>query len=64
MNFFLYRPDIIDYQKLNKTEPEINLSTAFEVAEEQLGIVPLLDVEGLYLNAVETQMSACFLLGG
>lgn len=51
--FFFFRPDVIDYSKLNKVEPEINLSTAFEVAEEQLGIVPLLDVEG---NAIECQV--------
>lgn len=44
--FFFFRPDLIEYDKLSKSEPEKNLNLAFEVAETQLEIPQLLDAEG------------------
>ena len=41
------RPDLIEYEKLTKSEPEKNLNLAFEVAETQLEIPQLLEAEGL-----------------
>ena len=41
-----FRPDLIEYDKLSKSEPEKNLNLAFEVAETQLEIPQLLDAEG------------------
>jgi len=41
-----FRPDLIEYDKLSKSEPEMNLNLAFEVAETQLEIPQLLDAEG------------------
>lgn len=43
---FYFRPDLIDFNKITKAEAEQNLEQAFEVAETQLGITPLLDPEG------------------
>jgi len=40
------RPDLIEYEKLTKAEPEKNLNLAFEVAETQLEIPQLLEAEG------------------
>lgn len=44
---FVVRPDLIEYEKLTKSEPEKNLNLAFEVAETQLEIPQLLEAEGL-----------------
>lgn len=44
--FYYFRPDLIDYEKLSKVDAEQNLEQAFDVAETQLGITPLLDPEG------------------
>ena len=41
-----FRPDLIQYDKLSKANPMQNLQNAFTVAEEKLGITPLLDPEG------------------
>ncbi len=41
-----HRPDLIDYQRLNSKEHIHNLNNAFTVAEDRLGIRPLLDAEG------------------
>jgi len=43
----VYRPDLIEYEKLTKAEPEKNLNLAFEVAETQLEIPQLLEAEGI-----------------
>lgn len=40
------RPDLVDFEKLTKAEPEKNLNLAFEVAETQLEIPQLLEAEG------------------
>lgn len=42
-----FRPDLIEYDKLTKSEPEKNLNLAFEVAETQLEIPQLLEAEGI-----------------
>lgn len=44
--FSLFRPDLIQYDKLQKSNAMYNLQNAFQVAEEKLGITPLLDPEG------------------
>ena len=46
--FFFFRPDLIEYDKLTRSEPEKNLNLAFEVAETQLEIPQLLEAEGTY----------------
>lgn len=40
-----HRPDLIQYDKLSKAEPLKNLNNAFQVAEDKLGLAPLLDAE-------------------
>ena len=44
---YFFRPDLIEYDKLTKSEPEKNLNLAFEVAETQLEIPQLLEAEGI-----------------
>lgn len=41
-----FRPDLIQYDKLQKSNALYNLNNAFEVAEEKLGLTRLLDPEG------------------
>lgn len=43
---FDFRPDLIQYDKLQKSNALYNLNNAFEVAEEKLGLTRLLDPEG------------------
>ena len=43
---FHFRPDLIQYDKLQKSNGMHNLNNAFKIAEEKLGITPLLDAEG------------------
>jgi len=40
-----HRPDLIDFDSLDKADHKKNLQLAFDVAEKHLGISPLLDVE-------------------
>ncbi|XP_057577784.1 spectrin beta chain, non-erythrocytic 5 [Hippopotamus amphibius kiboko] len=40
-----HRPDLLDYSSLNPDRPLHNLHCAFHVAEQELGIAPLLDPE-------------------
>lgn len=40
------RPDLVDYNKLKRSNPTHNLQNAFNVAEQKLGVTKLLDPEG------------------
>lgn len=42
----LYRPDLIDFDKLKKSNAHYNLQNAFNLAEQHLGLTKLLDPEG------------------
>lgn len=42
-----HRPDLIDYDSLSKNNPRENLELAFSVAEKELDIMRLLDIEDL-----------------
>lgn len=42
-----HRPDLIDFESLNKADTRANIAMVFEVAKNSLGIEPLLDVEDL-----------------
>lgn len=41
-----HRPDLVHFEKLQKSNALFNLQTAFDTAEQQLGITKLLDAEG------------------
>jgi spectrin beta len=41
-----HRPDLIDFDKLKKSNAHHNLQNAFNLAEQHLGLHKLLDVEG------------------
>lgn len=45
-----HRPDLIQYDKLNKSDPIKNLNNAFQVAEEKLGLARLLDAEDVWTD--------------
>lgn len=45
-----HRPDLIQYEKLSKSEPIKNLNNAFQVAEEKLGLARLLDAEDVWTD--------------
>jgi Ca2+-binding EF-hand superfamily protein len=42
-----HRPDLLDFDKLSKSNPRENLELAFSVAENNLGIARLLDVDDI-----------------
>lgn len=42
------RPDLINFEKLKKSNAKHNLENAFTVADRQLGITQLLDPEGKF----------------
>ena len=46
LNAANFRPDLLDYNKLQKSAPVQNLNTAFDVADEKLGLAKLLEAEG------------------
>ncbi|KAG8628392.1 hypothetical protein KVT40_004265 [Elsinoe batatas] len=41
----IHRPDLIDYDKLDKSDHRGNMALAFEIASREIGIPDLLDVE-------------------
>ena len=41
-----HRPDVVDYSALRPGQHIVNLNTAFDVAEKELGLPRLLDAEG------------------
>ncbi|XP_053457041.1 spectrin beta chain, erythrocytic [Nycticebus coucang] len=43
-----HRPDLINFDKLKDSNARHNLEHAFDVAERQLGIIPLLDPEDVF----------------
>src|SRR4051812_8310728 len=43
-----HRPDLIEYEKLQKSNALFNLTNAFDTAEQQLGLMKLLDSEGKF----------------
>ncbi|ESP01600.1 hypothetical protein LOTGIDRAFT_139452 [Lottia gigantea] len=45
-----HRPDLIQYEKLQKSNAIHNLNNAFTVAEDKLGLTPLLDAEDVNVD--------------
>lgn len=43
---FSYRPDLIEFDNLKRSNAHYNLQNAFNVAEKELGLTKLLDPEG------------------
>ncbi|XP_072221502.1 spectrin beta chain, erythrocytic isoform X2 [Leuresthes tenuis] len=43
-----HRPDLVDYDKLKRSNPTHNLQNAFNVAEQKLGVAKLLDPEDVF----------------
>uniref|UniRef100_A0A8C9ZMQ2 Spectrin beta chain n=1 Tax=Sander lucioperca TaxID=283035 RepID=A0A8C9ZMQ2_SANLU len=43
-----HRPDLVEYNKLKRSNPTHNLQSAFNVAEQQLGVTKLLDPEDVF----------------
>ena len=55
---FSFRPDLIQYDKLQKSNAMHNLDNAFTVAEEKLGLTRLLDPEGMYGLSIKIKIVA------
>ncbi len=51
---FSFRPDLIDFDKLKKSNAHYNLQNAFNLAEQHLGLTKLLDPEGEKQNRSNT----------
>jgi spectrin beta len=45
-----HRPDLIQFEKLSKSNPIHNLNNAFNVAEDKLGLTKLLDAEDVFVE--------------
>ncbi|XP_065222380.1 spectrin beta chain isoform X4 [Planococcus citri] len=45
-----HRPDLINFEKLSKSNPMYNLNNAFNVAEDKLGLTKLLDAEDVFVE--------------
>ena len=45
-----HRPELIQYERLSKSNAMHNLNNAFNVAEKELGLVKLLDVEDVNVD--------------
>lgn len=45
-----HRPDLIQFDKLSKSNPIYNLNNAFNVAEDKLGLTKLLDAEDVFVE--------------
>ena len=45
-----HRPDLVEYNQLIKANPIHNLNNAFSVAENKLGLTPLLDAEDVFVD--------------
>ncbi|XP_067099626.1 spectrin beta chain, erythrocytic isoform X1 [Osmerus mordax] len=43
-----HRPDLVDYNRLKRSNPTHNLQNAFNVAEQKLGVAKLLDPEDVF----------------
>ncbi|KAK2826521.1 hypothetical protein Q5P01_020735 [Channa striata] len=43
-----HRPDLVDYNSLKKSNPIYNLQSSFNVAEQKLGVIKLLDPEDVF----------------
>ncbi|KAG1673121.1 Spectrin beta chain [Nymphon striatum] len=46
-----HRPDLLQYEKLSKSNASFNLNNAFNVAEQKLGLTSLLDAEDIFVDA-------------
>lgn len=51
------RPDLIDFDKLKKSNAHHNLQNAFNLAEQHLGLTKLLDPEGQPRHAAPLTMA-------
>ncbi|XP_076360233.1 spectrin beta chain-like isoform X3 [Tachypleus tridentatus] len=45
-----HRPDLIQYEKLSRSNAMFNLNNAFNVAEQKLGLTKLLDAEDVFVD--------------
>ncbi|XP_076312784.1 spectrin beta chain-like isoform X3 [Tachypleus tridentatus] len=45
-----HRPDLIQYERLSRSNATYNLNNAFNVAEQKLGLTKLLDPEDVYVD--------------
>ena len=54
----IFRPDLIDYNNLNPHDHIGNLNNAFETAQKHLGIVSLLDAEGMCMRQLSSDIDS------
>ena len=44
---YFFRPELINYEMMVHASPSVRLENAFNIAEKELGVHRLLDVEGI-----------------
>ncbi len=59
-----FNPKLLDFNALDKDDARTNLTTAFQVAQDQLGIPCLLDVDDMlnYVDEKSVMTQVCFYL--
>lgn len=53
-----FRPDLIDFENLKRSNAHYNLQNAFNVAEKELGLTKLLDPEGEWLQSPQKHLTS------
>lgn len=56
-----HRPELIDYERLQKSNAIFNLRNAFDTAEDQLGLVKLLDPEDVNVEVPDEKSIITYL---
>lgn len=56
-SFPLFRPDLVDFRKVQVSTPRQNLEQAFSIAETEFGVTRLLDPEGNHFCDINQTLS-------
>lgn len=60
LTFFFFRPDLVDFRKVQVNSPRQNLEQAFSIAEREFGVTRLLDPEGIVISQLAFKVFTVF----